>query len=106
MNVFGMISGTTYMSASLEDYMLPCLNKELLGVACPGCGLQRSALLLIHGEFWEAFVMYPAIYTLLLLLGFLGADYFLNFKNANRISIILMLTTVFLILANYIIKLL
>jgi hypothetical protein len=86
--------------------MLPCLNKELLGVECPGCGLQRSALLLIHGEFWEAFVMYPAIYSLLLLLAFLGADYFLNFKNANKISIVLMLSTVFLILANYILKLL
>ena len=101
-----MISGTILLSASLEDYMLPCLNKELLGVECPGCGLQRAALLLLHGEFWEAFLMYPAIYALVLLLAFLGADYFLNFKYANRISIVLMLSTVFLILANYFYKLL
>jgi len=50
--------------------MLPCLNKMLLGIDCPGCGLQRSAVLLFQGNFQQAFEMYPAIYTLALFLGY------------------------------------
>ncbi len=84
--------------------MLPCLNKEFLGVECPGCGLQRSVALLFQGEFAQAFVMYPAIYTLLLLFGFLIADQFFTFRHANKISIGLMATTVFLILTNFLLK--
>lgn len=99
-----MNSGTTRLTASLEDFMLPCLNKEFLGVECPGCGLQRAAALLFHGEFVAAFLMYPAIYTLLLLFGFLMADRIFNIRHANKISIILMLSTVLLILSNFLLK--
>jgi hypothetical protein len=51
----------------MEKYMLPCLNKWLFGVDCAGCGLQRSIILLAHGKFSQAFLLYPAIYTLILL---------------------------------------
>ncbi len=88
----------------VEDYMLPCFNKKFLGVECPGCGMQRSVALLIQGDFIAAFKMYPAIYTILLLLGFLLLDNFYKIKYANRISIILMVTSVILILTNYILK--
>ena len=87
-----------------EDYMLPCFNKKFLGVECPGCGMQRSVALLFQGDFIAAFKMYPAIYTILLLLGFLLLDNFYKIKYANRISIILMLTSVILILTNFILK--
>ncbi|MBL4604087.1 MAG: DUF2752 domain-containing protein, partial [Flavobacteriaceae bacterium] len=40
--------------------MLPCYSKQLFGVDCLGCGLQRSFILLTKGEFIEAFKMYPA----------------------------------------------
>ena len=46
----------------LENFMLPCFTKQIIGIDCPGCGLQRSALFLLKGEFWNAFHMYPAIY--------------------------------------------
>ena len=46
--------------------MLPCMNKSIFGVDCMGCGTQRSLNLLLHGEFIEAFKMFPAIYTLIL----------------------------------------
>jgi hypothetical protein len=51
----------------MEKYMLPCLNKWLFGIDCAGCGLQRSIILLAHGQFTKAFYLYPAIYTLILL---------------------------------------
>ncbi len=72
---------------------------------CPGCGLQRSVLLLFEGSFKEAFFMYPAIYPMILLLLFLIADQFIKIKYANAISIVLMISTVTFILANYLLKL-
>lgn len=84
--------------------MLPCLNKEFLGVECPGCGMQRAVVLLWEGEFTAAFFMYPALYTLLALFGFLLADQFLTIRHANQISIGLMLASVALILTNFLLK--
>ena len=72
---------------------------------CPGCGMQRSVLLLFEGEFVAAFMIFPAIYPLLLLLLFLLADQFLKIKYANAISIVLMITTVTFILTNFLLKL-
>ncbi|MDV7140714.1 DUF2752 domain-containing protein [Maribacter sp. TH_r10] len=89
---------------SLDDYMLPCLNKKLFGFDCPGCGAQRAISFLLHGEFADAFAMYPAIYTIIPLLGFLLADSFFTIKYANKIIITLMISSVGLILGNYILK--
>ena len=94
------------LSLVLEDYMLPCLNKQVLGMACPGCGIQRAATLLFQGEFWAAFKMYPAIYPLIFLILFLLADQFIKIKYANLISIVLMVATVLSILTNFLYKLL
>jgi len=87
-----------------EDYMLPCLTKKMFGFDCPGCGFQRSAAFLLQGDFVAAFEMYPAIYTILLLLGFLALDNFLKIKYNNKIIIFLTITSVAMILGNYILK--
>ncbi len=87
-----------------SDYMLPCLNKKLLGVDCPGCGIQRSIALIFQGDLAGAFKMYPAIYTLLFLFGFIGVNYFYKIKYANKIIPILAIFNVVLILTNYIYK--
>lgn len=89
----------------IEDYMLPCLNKTLLGFECMGCGLQRSVALIINGKFVDAFFMYPAIYTLIAFFGFLIINSFKNFKHSNKIIIILALINVFIIVSNFLIKL-
>jgi len=87
-----------------EQNMLPCMSKTVFGFDCPGCGLQRSILLLLQGDFWEAFKMYPAIYALIALFGFLIYDYFFKVKQSNAINMVLMILTVSLILINYILK--
>lgn len=90
---------------ALTDYMLPCLNKQLFGFDCPGCGLQRSVIYLFQGEFLTAFKMYPAIYTLIPLFGLLIFNKFLSFKYANQLIIALSIASVSLIMINYILKL-
>ncbi len=84
--------------------MLPCLNKKILGVDCPGCGLQRSVDLLLHGEFVAAFQMYPAIYTIIPLFAMIISNKVFNLKVDNRLITGLGAATVALILINYIIK--
>ncbi len=93
------------LSLVQEEYMLPCLSKQVLGMSCPGCGIQRAAALLFHGEFLAAFKMYPAIYPILMLFAFLFADMFFKIKYANQISIGLMITSVVFILGNFLINL-
>lgn len=89
---------------NLQEYMLPCLNKSLFGVDCTGCGAQRAAVLLFQGEFSKAFFMYPAIYSLLILLVFLLFNLFYKFKYDYSIKMGLILINAFIIAAAYIFK--
>lgn len=84
--------------------MLPCLSKQVFGVDCPGCGLQRSVALLLEGDLVGSFWMYPGLLPMLSLFGFLALNRVLSFKRANTIIIGLAGTTVVAILANFIIK--
>ncbi|WP_345890720.1 DUF2752 domain-containing protein [Croceivirga thetidis] len=86
--------------------MLPCFSKQLFGIDCPGCGLQRSVAFLIRGDFVEAFKMYPAIYTLIPLALILITNRFITIKYYNNLVIALSISSVLLILTNYILKLL
>lgn len=89
---------------NMESNMLPCLNKQILGVECPGCGIQRSISFLFEGDFIAAFETYPAIYTLILFFGVVLFNSFYKIKYANTLIISLAIATVFLILINYILK--
>lgn len=88
----------------IEDYMLPCFSKKIFEIECLGCGLQRSVVFLLKGDFLLAFKMYPAIFTIIPLLLFLLADTFYKIRYANIISITLMISSVVLVLTNYILK--
>lgn len=89
---------------NLEEYMLPCLNKKLFGLDCMGCGMQRALVLLIKGDFIEAFTMYPAIYTLLLLFGIIAINTFKNFKYDSKIILILAVLNGIIITTSFVIK--
>ncbi|TYA56371.1 DUF2752 domain-containing protein [Formosa maritima] len=84
--------------------MLPCLNKQILGFECLGCGFQRAFLFLIKGEFLAAFKMYPAIYTLIPLFLFIGINFFFKFKHSNKIIKILAIVSISIIIVSYTFK--
>ncbi|GAA3590326.1 DUF2752 domain-containing protein [Flavivirga amylovorans] len=89
---------------ALNDYMLPCLNKKLFGIECMGCGLQRSLALIFKGQFVDAFYMYPAIYSLIILFLSIGINIFFKFKHSNKIIGSLAIITVTIIIISYIMK--
>ncbi|WP_313819661.1 DUF2752 domain-containing protein [Flagellimonas sp. S174] len=76
----------------------------MFGVECPGCGLQRSLDLLLHGEFLAAFKMYPAIYPMIFLLLFLGSTLFVKFKHVVFLKWFFITITVGTIIVSYLLK--
>lgn len=88
----------------LEDYMLPCFTKKIFGFDCPGCGIQRSFVLLLKGDFAAAFEMYPAIYPLITLLLFVLTTAFIKIKFEMAIKIFLAISTGLAIIVSYIFK--
>ncbi|WP_296316854.1 DUF2752 domain-containing protein [Winogradskyella sp. UBA3174] len=93
------------ITKGLEDYMLPCLNKKFLGFECMGCGIQRSVSLLTKGQLVDAFLMYPAIYTLIGMFGFIIINSFKHFKYGTKIITILAIVNVVIIISNFLLKL-
>lgn len=86
---------------SFEGFMLPCINKAVFGIDCMGCGMQRSIALLASGEFVSAFKMFPAIYSLLLLLLVVGLNIFVKFKYAHHIKMGLIILNGVIIVLGY-----
>lgn len=87
----------------LEENMLSCQWKKL-GVECTGCGMQRAIIHLLKGEFVEALIMYPAIYTLIVMLLFLGIHLKFNFVKGHVILKWLFIVNIVIIITSYIIK--
>ncbi len=87
----------------LEENMLSCQWK-IAGVECTGCGLQRAIIHLLKGEFTEALILYPAIYTLIIMLLFLGLHLKFNFQKGHILLKWLFIINIIIILVSYIIK--
>lgn len=86
----------------LEDFMIPCMSKQLFGMDCPGCGMQRSVALLFRGDFAEAFHMFPAIYTTIPLFLFIGLHFMDKRRNYHKLIVpIAILNAVIMIIAYF-----
>lgn len=92
------------MFLQLENYMLPCLNKKVFGIDCLGCGIQRALSLLIKGEFLAGFKMYPAIYTLLVLVLIIAFNLFYKNQYIKKIIYSLAIINMLIIITSYFIK--
>lgn len=88
----------------MEELLLPCLNKQVFIIECYGCGGQRSILLLLNGDFHGAFFMFPAIYPILILLGFVIFNLFYKFQKDYFIKITLILITAIVLAVSYLFK--
>ena len=89
----------------LEAHQLPCMFKSITHFDCPGCGIQRSFVLLLKGDFAGSMVMYPALIPILLLLLLLPIHLIKNIKNGAAILKYVSLFCTALIMVSYIYKL-
>lgn len=90
----------------LEAHQLPCLFKQITHIDCPGCGIQRSFVLLMKGHVSASFFMYPALIPILLLFALLILHVVLKFRNGAVILKYMYFFCTGIILVSYIYKLL
>jgi len=102
--MFHIFFQTLHTNHRMEKYMLPCMNKSLFGIDCPGCGIQRSFFLLIDGEFTKAFFMFPAIYTTILFFAFIALHLFDKTRNYQKAIIWTAIINGVITIVSYIIK--
>jgi len=85
--------------------MIPCLFKSVFGFDCPGCGLQRSILLLLKGELSASLEMYWATIPILLMFLYCGLYLKFRFRQGPRNLIFLFCFNCVLITCHYLYKL-
>jgi len=90
---------------NIEKYMLPCLSKKFFGFDCPGCGMQRSFVMLLKGDFADAFHMFPAIYTGLLFFACIVLNFTDKSRNYHKAIIALSIVNAVIMAVNFIYKL-
>ena len=88
----------------LDKYMLPCVNKKIFGIECLGCGTQRAMMQMLQGNFVEAFKIFPAIYTTILLFFFIGLLFINRKRNYHKIIIALAILNAVIMIISYIYK--
>lgn len=94
-----------YLALKLNEAdMLPCMSKQVLGVECPGCGLQRSVALLLEGDILASFLMYPGLFPMMSLFLFIGLNKVFHFVLGPKIISVLGILTVSTILLNFVLK--
>lgn len=90
--------------SGLNDYLLPCLWKQTFNIDCLGCGFQRSFVLLSNGEFSLAFKMYPAIYTIIIMLLYMVLHTKYKYSNGHKVLLALFVINIIIIITSYIFK--
>ncbi|MBL7703278.1 MAG: DUF2752 domain-containing protein [Ferruginibacter sp.] len=90
----------------LETHQVPCIFKSFTHIDCPGCGVQRSLVLLLKGDFYGSFYMYPALMPIMLLFAVLLLHVILKIRNGAIILKYMYFFCTGVILVSYIYKLL
>ncbi|WP_233603924.1 MULTISPECIES: DUF2752 domain-containing protein [unclassified Pedobacter] len=88
----------------LGEHLFSCPFKAYFGVDCPGCGLQRSVVALLKGNFIDSFKFYPATLPLIFVLLFTLVHLKLDFKFGAQLIKIVFAGVAVIILINYIYK--
>lgn len=88
----------------LEAHMLQCPSKQLFLLDCPGCGLQRSVLALVQGEWGLSWQLYPPTIFILCTLLILLLHITIGLQYGAIILRILFISTTIAIAINYIYK--
>lgn len=88
----------------LQAHMLVCPSVKYFHIECPGCGMQRSAIALLTGDFSNSFTLYPALIPLILLTTFAILHIIFNFIKGAKTIIILQAIVTSVVVAHYIYK--
>ncbi len=88
----------------LENNLLACPYKKYFGMDCLGCGMQRSFVALLKGDFASSFYLYPALIPLIGLFLFLIVHLIFKFRKGGIWLKYLFIFTVSIVVVNFILK--
>ncbi len=88
----------------LERNLFSCSFKSAIGIECPSCGMQRAFILLLRGDILGSLAMHPALLPYMFTIGFTICHLIFKFKNGARIILIAFISTVVVMMTNYILK--
>ena len=88
----------------LSHHLFACPFKTYFGFDCPGCGLQRSILVLIKGDLVASFKLYPATIPLIFVIIFTIIHLKFDFKLGAAIIKIAFFGVAVIAAINYIYK--
>ena len=89
----------------LESHQGTCSFREIAGIDCPGCGLQRSILALLRGDLVESILRFPALLPLVAMFVFLGIHLVFKLKHGALVLKVFYIANIAIIVLNYIYKL-
>ncbi|MDD2636606.1 MAG: DUF2752 domain-containing protein [Bacteroidales bacterium] len=90
------------MIIDIERYMLPCPVKQVTGLPCPGCGMQRAIIELVKGNIIDSIISYPALIPLIIMFCFLILHLKFEFKYGATILKYFFIINAIIISINYI----
>lgn len=85
----------------LQNHLFTCVYKEYFGLACPGCGFQRSLILLLQGNLKESILLYPALIPILGLFVFLFLHIIFKFEKGTQILLVWFIIDAIIIFVSY-----
>ncbi|HRO45099.1 DUF2752 domain-containing protein [Agriterribacter sp.] len=88
----------------LEAHMLICPSVKYWGMICPGCGMQRSLIALLKGDFLSSLLLYPALLPLIILIAYALLHLKYKFTGGAKNIIVMQVVVVSIITAHYIYK--
>lgn len=87
-----------------ERNMLTCPSKKLMYIDCPGCGLQRSTIALLKGDFNTSWHVYPPTTFVITTILFLLLHLVFKFRHGASVLKYLYIVAATIIIVNYIYK--
>ncbi len=85
----------------LEGHQQACPYKSILGIDCPGCGMQRALIELLKGNFAESLFLYPALIPLMMMVAFLALHIIWKLEHGARILKYLYIINASIIIIHY-----
>lgn len=84
--------------------MLSCPSQKYLGMACPGCGMQRSMVALLQGRLAESISLYPALIPILGMFLYLALHLKYDYEHGAKRLTHLFIFVSLIIVISYIYK--
>jgi hypothetical protein len=88
-----------------EQHLFICSIKSLIGIDCPGCGMQRAFIALLKGDLIQSLKFNASLLPFLFTILFTICHLIFSFKNGSKFIVIFFASTAFILAVNFVVKL-